>query len=434
MGKLTISGGTPVRTKPFPSWPIHDKKEVKTVTEVVKSGKWWRGAYDVGEWGGPEKIVGHSKVEEFEEKFAKYHGVKYAVATSSGSGALDIAVKAIGIGPGDEVIVPPYTFVATATCVLQNNAIPIFVDIDPDTYNIDVNRIEEAITENTKAIIPVHFGGNLTDMEKMCEIAEKYDLKVIEDAAHSHGVQWDGKKMAGSFGNIGMFSFQQSKNMTAGEGGIIITNDKTLADLCFSYHHYGRIKGRPWYEFHRLGWNYRMSELQAAVLIVQLERLEKLNAKRTETAEYLTTRLSQIEGMKPIEINKKMTKCSYHVYIVRYNSEKFSGVHRNKFVRALVAEGIPASPGYDFPIYSNPMFLNKDFFSKDCPVGCQYYNKTINYSDFKEKCPVAEKACNEEAIWLTQNVLLGSKEDMDDIVRAVEKIKENIKELKETRK
>jgi len=433
MGKLAINGGVPIRTKPFPSWPIHDEREVKAAVEVVKSGKWWRGAYSAVELGA-ERVSGRSKVEEFEEKFAKYHGAKYAVATSSGSGALDIAVKAIGIGPGDEVIVPPYTFVATATCVLQNNAIPIFVDIDPDTYNIDTNKIEEAITEKTKAIIPVHFGGNLANMERICEIAKKYNLKVIEDAAHSHGVQWNGEKMAGTFGDIGMFSFQQSKNMTSGEGGIIITDDEELADLCYSYHHYGRVKGRPWYEIHRLGWNYRMAEFQAAVLLVQLERLEKLNAKRTENAEYLTKCLSQIKGIEPLKIDKRITKCSYHVYIFRYNCAEFGGIHRNEFVEALIAEGIPASRGYDFPIYSNPMFLNKNFSPKNCPVDCQHYNKTINYDDFKEKCPVAEKACYEEAVWLMQNVFLGSKEDMDDIVKAIEKVKENIYELKEIRK
>ncbi len=428
MSKLAIRGGVPVRMKPFPSWPVHDEREVKAVVEVVESGNWWRGAYSTIELGA-EKVSGRSRVEELEEKFAKYHGVNYAVATSSGSGALDIAVKAIGIGPGDEVIVPPYTFVATATCVLQNNAIPIFVDIEPTTYNIDPDRIEEAITERTRAIIPVHFGGNLADMEKIGEIARKYNLKVIEDAAHAHGVQWDGKKMAGSFGDIGMFSFQQSKNMTAGEGGIVISNDKELADLCFSYHHYGRVEGRPWYEIYRLGWNYRMSELQAAVLLVQLERLEELNLKRMENAEYLTENLSQIEGIKPLEIDPRITIRSYYLYIFRYDSAKFSGVHRNKFVDALTAEGIPATGGYDFPIYSNPMFLNKDFFPKGCPADCQHYSKTINYNDFKEKCPVAEKACGEEAVWLTQNLLLGDKEDIDDIARALKKIKENIKEL-----
>lgn len=430
MAKLAIKGGTPIRTKPFSAWPIYDEREVEAVVDVVKSGKWWRGAYSAVELGA-EKVSGRSKVEEFEEKFAKYHGAKYAVATSSGSGALDVAVKSIGVGPGDEVIVPPYTFVATATCVLQNNAVPIFVDIDPDTYNIDPDKIEDAITEKTKAIIPVHFAGNLANMERICEIAKKYNLKVIEDAAHAHGVEWKGKKMAGTFGDIGMFSFQQSKNMTAGEGGAIITNDEELYKLCFSYHHYGRVEGRPWYEIHRLGWNYRMTELQAALLLVQLERLDQLNFRRTENANYLTQRLNQIEGIEPLRLDSEITKPSYYLYIFKYNSKYFDGIHRDVFIKAMNKEGIPVTQGYTFPIYSNPLFINKNFFPKRCPVSCKFYDKNIDYANFKERCPVAERACYEEAVWLTSNVLLGSKKDMDDIANAIEKIKENIQELRD---
>jgi len=428
--KLAFLGGRPVRIKPFPEWPIHDENEINAMKEVVQSGKWWRGAYSVDELGSDAQIVGFSRVEAFEEKFSAYHGVRYGVATSTGLGALDIAVKAIGIGPGDEVIVPPYTFIASATCILHNNAVPVFVDIDQETYNINADKIEEAITVNTKAIIPVHFGGNLADMEKLGEIAKKHDLKVIEDAAHAHGVEWSGENMAGSMGDLGMFSFQQSKNMTAGEGGIVITSIEELYELCFSLHHYGRVKGRPWYEIHRLGWNFRMTEFQAAILLVQLERLERLNNKRMKNAKYLTQCLQQIRGISPVKVDKRITKCSYHLFIFRYDPVEFEGVHRNDFVRALAAEGIPATTGYDFPIYSNPMFLNKEFFPYNCPIECQHYAKGIDFSNFKEKCPVAEKACYEEAVWLTQNVLLGEREDMDSIVEAIQKIKKNIGELK----
>jgi len=430
MGKLAIKGGMPVRTKPFPSWPIHDEQEVKALTEVARSGKWWRGAYSAAELGA-EKVSGRSKVEEFEEKFSSYHGARYAVATSSGSAALDISIKSIGVGPGDEVIVPPYTFVATATSVLHNNAVPIFVDIHPDTYNIDPDKIEETITERTRAIIPVHFGGSLADMEKICRIAKKYNLRIIEDAAHAHGVEWKNERMAGTFGDIGMFSFQQSKNMTAGEGGAIITNDENLFKLCYSYHHYGRVEGRPWYEIHRLGWNFRMTEFQAAVLLIQLERLDELNSRRRGNANYLTQKLSQIGGIESLKIDSRITKHSYYLYIFKYNSEYFDGAHRDTFIQALNKEGIPATQGYTFPIYSNPLFLNKDFFNRGCPLSCEFYDKKINYADFKERCPVAEKACYEEAVWLTHNILLGSKKDMDDIADAIEKIKENIHELKE---
>lgn len=429
MAKLAIKGGKPLRKKPFPSWPVHDEREVKAVIEVINSGKWWRGAYSATELGA-EKVSGYSKVEEFEKKFGFYHGAKYVVATSSGSAALDIAIKSIDVGPGDEVIVPPYTFVATATSVLHNNAVPIFVDIHPDTYNIDPEKIEEAITERTKAIIPVHFGGTLADMEKICQIAKKHNLRIIEDAAHAHGVQWQNGKMAGTFGDIGMFSFQQSKIMTAGEGGAIITNDEHLFELCYSYHHYGRVKERPWYEIHRLGCNFRMTEFQAALLLVQLERLEELNSKRMENAKYLTQKLHQIEGIEPLKIDSRITKHSYYLYIFKYKSEHFDGIHRDIFIKALNKEGIPVTEGYTFPIYSNPLFLNKNFFKRECPLSCGFYSRKISYADFKERCPVTEKACYDEAVWLMHNVLLGDRKDMDDIADAIEKIKENIQELK----
>ena len=263
----------------------------------------------------------------------------------------------------------------------------------------------------------------------MCH-GDKNVLKVIEDAAHAHGVEWSGKKMAGSMGDMGMFSFQQSKNMTAGEGGIVITNDEGLYDLCYSIHDYGRVRGRPWYEIHRLGWNERMTEFQAAILIEQLERLDSLNSKRTVNARYLTRCLHQIGGVLPVKIDSNMTKCSYHLYIFKYDPAEFEGVHRDDFVRALNAEGIPATTGYDAPIYSNPMFQSSDYYPKNCPVECRFYDSDINYRAFKDKCPAAEKACSSEAVWLTQNMLLGEKEDMDSIVEAIQKIKLHIGELK----
>ncbi|QPM68158.1 DegT/DnrJ/EryC1/StrS family aminotransferase [Atribacter laminatus] len=428
MSKLAINGGSKVREKPFPDWPIFDEQELKLLTEVLNSGKWWRGAYSSVELGGGI-VSGRSKVEEFEEKFSAHHKAKYAVATSHGSDALDIAIKALGVGPGDEVIVPPYTFVATATSVLHNNAIPIFVDIHPDTYNLDPNKIEEAITDRTKAIIPVHFGGALADMGRINQIAKKYNIRVIEDAAHAHGVEWENGKMAGTFGDIGMFSFQQSKNMAAGEGGIVITNDEELYSLCFSYHHYGREKGRPWYEIHRLGWNFRMTEFQGAVLIPQLGRLERLNAKRTENAKYLTNKLSQIDGLVPLTVDSRIFKPSYYLYIFKYNKNAFKEIPRDVFIKALNSEGIPITQGYDFPIYKNPLFLTKNFSNNQCPVNCSYFSKDINYSSFEEKCPVSEKACNEEALWLTQNLFIGNKNDINDICDAIWKIIENLDEL-----
>ena len=428
MAVLSIKGGKPVREKAFPGWPVYNEREIELTREVIQSGKWWRGSYDTAELG-EGKAAGKSKAEEFEERFAHFHQTSYAVATSSGSGALEIAVKASGIKPGDEVIVPPYTFIATATAVLQNNAVPIFADINADTYCLDPEKVEEAITEKTRAIIPVHFGGHFADMDRIMEIARKYNLKVIEDAAHAHGCSWKGR-MAGSIGDIGMFSFQQSKAMTSGEGGIIITNDEQNAKLCFSLHHCGREEGRPWYEHHRLGWNYRMSELHAAVLLAQIERLEEQNEKRMKNAEYLSRGLSGIEGISPLKVDSRMTKHSFYLYIMRYDCKRFAGISRERFIEAMNAEGIPCISGYSFALYENPIFLNQSFHNSQCPLDCPRYGKQTNYLEFKDRCPVSEKAVREEAVWLTHNLLLGSQEDIDDIIEAVRKIRKNVDELR----
>ncbi len=430
MPRLAIHGGNPVRTIHFPSWPIHDEQEVQALTEVCQSGKWWRGAYSQSELGA-EATTGRSRVEEFEKAFASHHGTRYAVGTSNGSGALDIALKSIGVGPGDEVIVPPYTFVATATSVLHCNAVPVFTDIDTDTYNLDPRRVEDAITEHTRAIVPVHFGGILADMEGINTIAKKYNLKVVEDAAHAHGVEGPDGKKAGSYGDIGMFSFQQSKNMTAGEGGAIITSDRKLYELCYSYHHYGREEGHPWYEIHRLGWNARMLEFQAAVLLVQLQRLDEQNARRAENARYLTENLQKIKGIEPVRIDFERGKPSIHLFIFKYDKKYFDGLPRDLFLKALHAEGIPATGGYTYPIYNNPAFLQKHFYPYQCPIQCSHNTIDRDYASFQEKCPVTEKACKEEAVWLTQNMFLGDHEDMDDIVEGILKIAENKKEFKE---
>ncbi len=428
MSKLAVKGGGPVRAKPFPSWPVFDRREIEAVTDVVKSGKWWRFSYGEGVDLKESKTGDRSKVVEFQESFAAHHGARYGIAAANGTASIEIAAKALGIGPGDEVIVPAYTYVATATAVLQVNAVPIFVDIDPDTYNIDFDRVEEAVTDRTKAVIPVHFGGQAVDIDRMQETAKKHGLSVIEDAAHAHGAEWNGRKV-GVFGDAGSFSFQNSKNMTAGEGGIIITNDARLAELSESYLWAGRERGRPWYEMHRLGWNYRMTEFQGAILGVQLDRLEKQNEVRMKNACYLSRELEKIGGLSPLKVDDRVTRHSYHIYIIRYSPEYFNYVPRQKFVEALNAEGIPSFYGYTAPLYANPMFTNMNFYPHGCPVECSHYGKKIDYALFKDSCPVAERASYSEAVWLEHRLFLGDTGDMDDIVSAVKKIKDNIDEL-----
>jgi dTDP-4-amino-4,6-dideoxygalactose transaminase len=429
MAKLALLGGTPVRTAPFPEWPVHDEREVEAVTEVVRSGKWWRFAYATGlELHEDLQASQISKVIEFGMKFAQHQQAKHGIAVANGTASLEIIFKALGIGPGDEVIVPAYTFIASASAVLQVNAVPVFVDVQPDTYNLDPAKLEEAITPRTRAIEPVHFAGQPADMDRVLEIAAKHGLAVVEDAAHAHGSEWRGRKV-GALGNAGSFSFQASKNMTAGEGGVIVTNDDALARRCDSYLWAGREQGRPWYEFHRLGWNYRLTEMQAAILLVQLERLEEQNARRMENRRYLEGRLAEVGGVAPLRWDERATKHSHHLLILRYDASAFGGVARHRFVQALNAEGIPASAGYAFPVYANPMFLKQDFFPKGCPVTCPFYGQEVDFAAYAERCPVAERICREESVWLEHRLLLGTQQDMDDIAEAIAKIRYAAEEL-----
>ncbi|NLT41490.1 MAG: DegT/DnrJ/EryC1/StrS family aminotransferase, partial [Anaerolineae bacterium] len=305
MAELAISGGRPVRTTPWPEWPVHDEREVEAITEVTRSGKWWRFAYASGvELNEDLSAKDLSKVVEFGMEFARHHDARYGIAMTNGTGTLEVALRALGIGPGDEVIVPAYTYVASATAVLQVNAVPIFVDVEGDTYNLDPALLEAAITDRTRAIMPVHFGGQSCDMDAILDIARRHGIAVVEDAAHGHGSEWRGRKV-GALGDIGSFSFQASKNMTAGEGGIVLTNNRDLAEKCDSLLWAGRQKGRPWYEFHQLGWNYRMTEFQAAILLVQLERLAEQNARRMDNARYLAKLIADLPGLAPLRWDER---------------------------------------------------------------------------------------------------------------------------------
>src|SRR4051812_20194689 len=260
MPKLAMSGGSPVRTKPFPAWPVFGEAEEQAVVRALRSGKW-------GKTEGNE-------VANFERRFADYHQAKHGIGVQNGTVSLRIALLAAGIEAGDEGIVPPYTFLATATAIVEANATPIFVDIDRDSFNIDPKQIEAAITPRTRAIIPVHLGGLPCDMDAIMAIARKHNLTVIEDAAHAHGSEYKGRRV-GAVGHFGSFSFQSSKNLTCGEGGIVLTNDAALAQKCWSIHNCGRLPGRAWYEHHVMSGNYRLGEIAGALLNAQMDRLDE---------------------------------------------------------------------------------------------------------------------------------------------------------------
>ncbi len=390
--KLAIEGGIPVRTAPFPGWPVFDEREVEAVSAVVRSGKWGALAGD--------------QVKTFEREFADYQQAKHATAVVNGTAGLEVAMRALGIGPGDEVITSSYTFVATPNAALLVGARPVMVDIRPDTYLIDPACIEAAITPRTRALLPVHYSGCPCDMDAIMEIARRHNLAVVEDACQAWGAEWRGQRV-GAIGNVGTFSFQASKNINAGEGGLIVTNDDDLAEVIWSLHNVGRRRGGEWYEHVRVGWNMRMTEFQGAILRVQFTRLPEHTARRNANARYLAGQLRQVGGLDPLVIDPRITAHAWHVFVMRYRPEAFGGMPRAEFLQALQAEGIPVGRGY-LPLTRSEAII-EGLRQMGAPAPAP--------------CPVAERACEEEAVNITQNVLLGTRQDMDDIVEAVARIR-----------
>jgi len=396
--KLALYGGEKTINHNFP-WPIHDETEINAVVDIVRSG----------EWGNPNC---DGNVASFEKEFSEFCETKYALSCVNGSVALRLSLIACGVRPGDEVIVPPYTFIATASIVMEANCVPVFADIEPDTYNLDPLAVEKAITPRTKVIIPVHFAGQACNMDTIMAIARKHNLKVIEDACHAHGGEYKGKKL-GSIGDAGCFSFQSSKNLTSGEGGIVVTNDKKIFDLVNSLRNVGRIEGGQWYEHHNLGCNYRITQLQAVLLSCQLKRLEEQTQLRNKNGLYLNTLLERIDGISPLTRGHGETIHTYHLYIFRFDRSKFNNLPKPEFSKMLAAEGIPSFMGYPEPLYKQPVFQEKNIF-------CYAIPENVDYS--KVCCPVTEKACYEEAVWIMQHAMLGTNEDMEKFAEAILKI------------
>jgi dTDP-4-amino-4,6-dideoxygalactose transaminase len=406
---LALKGGKPVRVKAWPQWPIYDERELKAADEIIKTGY----------WGGGVGVSG-PKEAEFEGKFSRSHGCRYGICVANGTAALHVALLAAGIKPGDEVIVPALTFWATGSAVLMVGAIPVIVDVDPETYCMDLEAVEEAVTDRTKAVISVYNYGSAPDMDRLPKICGEHGLVLIEDCARAHGFMWRDKP-AGSIGDLGCFSFQQGKFMTAGEGGIIITNNKTYADRCYAIKDCGRLRegGLPeegiepstlinWY-------NYRMTQIQAAILLVQLERLWEQVKIRQNNQDYLNERLKEIEGVEPIKVDERLRIHHPWPYCFKYDSSCFSGVSRDKFIMALRAEGIPC--GKPHP----PLHMALHF-----PKLSEAYRR---YVESKVNFPVSEKAYMDEAVELPQHLFLGTNRDMDDIVEAIIKIKRSAKDL-----
>ncbi|MDD2707930.1 MAG: DegT/DnrJ/EryC1/StrS family aminotransferase [Verrucomicrobiae bacterium] len=408
--KLAVNGGKPVRTKPYPKWPVFGASERRRLLKVFDSGKWWYG----------------ETVKEFEQKYAEFHNARYGVTCTNGTAALEIALLACGIGAGDEVVVPPYTFMATASAVLKVNAVPVFADVELETCNLDPKAVEGKITRRTRAILPVHFGGLPVDMDAFKALAKKHGLRLIEDACHSWGSQWKGKG-TGALGDCGVFSFQMSKNITAGEGGIMLSDNEEIADAARSYSNCGRGKDKPFYEHFVLGSNLRMTELQAAILLGQLERLEEQTLKRERNAAVLEKALEGHPGIAVIRRDSRVTRRSYHMFSFRFLPEAWGGASREQFLKALKEEGVPCGGGYPIPLYKNPLFMRKGKGPSFCPLSCPYYKNGMDYR--KVFCPNAETICANQC-WIPHATLLAGEKDMRDIVRAIAKIWDHREELK----
>jgi len=405
--KLAINGGSPSCNITWPSWPAWDQGERDALTDVLESGSWWYG----------------TRVKEFEERFAAFQGAAFGVTATSGSTSLEASLLALGIEAGDEVIVPPYTFMATAVAAVRVNAIPVFADIQPDTLCLDPDDVERKITDKTRGIMPVHLGGYVADMDRLNAIAESRGLFVLEDACHSWGSQWNGKG-TGTLGNGGVFSFQYSKNITAAEGGIMVTDDAALAENCRSYTNCGRREGKPWYYHENIGTNLRLTEFQAAVLLAQLDRLEQQNATRQDNGHILDEGLGQIPGILTMKPEPRMTRRAYHLYTFRVDPDVI-GMSRDQFVKALTAEGAPATSGYTMPLYKFDFFKHGD---EPGNRGCApYLAQDTDYAGVS--CPVCEEVC-ETTVWFKHAQLLSDTGAMAQIVQAVQKVVDNADEVK----
>jgi len=410
--KPALLGGPKAFTGRFSGWPIYDRSEEQALLEVLHSDKWGRLDGDV--------------TAKFEAEYARYMGMKHCLATSGGTTALYSMLGALGIGPGDEVVMPAYTFVATYNVVVLNYALPILVDTDINSFQIDAKKMEKAITKETKVLMPVHMGGIPADLDAIMAIATKHKLPVIEDACQAPGSEWRGKKV-GSYGIGAAFSFQSSKNLNCAEGGAITTNDSEFYNACYAFHHQGETANAATFGtgVGTRGTNARMTEWQARMLLAQMTRFQAQDKIRTENATYLAKLISEIPGIYPAKPYSASTYISHHLFMYRYDPKGFAGMSRSRFIEALRAEGISTSTGYGrldrdnyvLALAQNPHYLKI------------YGEKTMKQWLERNKCPQNEKL-TDQSLWITQYALLGSKQDMDQIAEAMRKIQKNAKELK----
>lgn len=412
MAKLAVLGGKPAaKGLNIPAWPFVDREDERMLVKVLKGRRWCR-------------IYPGSWTEKFEKAYAKWHQAKYAIAAANGTVTLELSLKAGGVKIGDEVLVPAVTFIASASAISEVGAIPIFVDVDPGTFQISPEALEASITKRTKAVIAVHYGGYPVNFDKIIPIVRKHKLLLVEDCAHAHGTEWKGRPV-GSIGDFGSFSFQESKSLSSGEGGAILTNNKKYYEEASIIHNIGRVVGKPGYGHFILSSNYRLSEFQAGVLLSQLSRLTQQTNHKYKMGEFLAKELNKIGGVDSLPRDKRITKRGYYFFIIKYDARQFGGVHRDKFLSALRAEGVPCGAAYGVPLYKNYAFCRAQI-EKVLPS--RVVGKLPNYE--KLYLPVAENFCANQQITLWHPLLLTDRNGIQKIIDTVAKIKENIDELK----
>jgi dTDP-4-amino-4,6-dideoxygalactose transaminase len=408
VAKLAIAGGAPVRPAGFPAWPEHDEREVEAVAAVVRSGVW-------GGWPEPG-----TNATAFEEGFAHYQGARHGVLMCNGTIAMEVALRALGIGWGDEVIVPALTFAATAYAPMAAGALPVIVDVTHDTWTIDLDAVEAAITDRTRAILPVHLAHNMADMDRVMGIARKRSLAVVEDCAHAHGQRWRDSG-AGCIGDFGSFSHQSTKIITSGEGGSLLTNDDALARRAHSIIDCGRPKDPEEREY-TFGANYRLGELQAALLRVQLERFPDQQEARADAGAYFEERAAELDGVRLLRRDARVTRWSFYNYVFAIEPEAFAGATNSVVVAALEAEGVPAEVQYP-PMSRYELF--RPSLSR-LPVAVEHADRL---DPAGMSFPVAEEAGLRTSVYLQENAFRAGREGVDDIIEALAKVRDHAREL-----
>ena len=408
MAELALCGGAPVRPKGYPAWPVHDERDAQAVAEVVRSGRW-------GGFPEPGPLVA-----AFAERFAAYQGSRHGVVMANGTVTMEVALKALGIGWGDEVIVPALTFAATPYAAMAAGALPVFCDVLPGTLTLDPDQVQAAVTSRTRAIMPVHLGHQMADMDRLTEIARRHGLALVEDCAHAHGQRWRDRG-AGSFGEFGSFSHQSTKLLTAGEGGSLLTDDAGLARRAHSLIDCGRAKDPEEREF-TFGANYRLGELHAALLLGALERLPGQQAARAEAAGHFQELATAVEGIRLLPPDRRITRWSFYRYIVLIEPEAFAGATNRRVCEALEAEGVGAWEGYE-PMSRYDLF--QPALSR-LPVAVEHADRL---DPARMSFPVAEDAGLRRTVYLDESVFRAGRRGIEDAVEALAKVQQHAAEL-----